>query len=171
MNKIIICLILSYAIISFTACKEKRQESGDYGREIKSDSGSLKESIIADTIIYDVIIKNPYPDDEWAEKCLGYLKRDKLVDQLFNAVYNKQASAYDFFTGEEISPRDLRKIEKTKDFGREKVGKVQFAETWYFDSASLAMEKRVIYLVLGYELLGDSTEIIGYKPVFRINMN
>ncbi len=171
MNKFIIYLFLSYVIINFVSCKEKRQESMDHRQDIKYKPDSLAENMIADTIIYDVIIKNPYPDDEWTEKCLGYLKRDKFVDQLFDAVYNKQATVYDFFTGEKISPRDLRKVEKNEDFEREKVGKVQFAETWYFDAANLTMEKRIIYIVLGYEFKGDSTEVIGYKPVFRINLN
>ena len=171
MNKIVVYMFLSYAIIGYTGCKEDRKESRDYTREIILNKDSLKENLIADTIIYDVLIKNPNPDDEWAEQCLGYLNRGKFIDQLFDAVYNKQANAYDFFTGEKISPGDLRKIEKAGDFGREKVGKIQFAETWYFDAANLKMEKRIIYLVLGYELQGDSTEIVGYKPVFRINLN
>ncbi len=171
MNKIIVYLLLSYVIIILTGCKEKRQEPEYHDREIRVKYDSMAGNLIADTIIYDVIIKNPNPDDIWTEQCLGNLRRDEFVNQLFEAVYDKRANAYDFVTGIKMSPRDLRKFEKTEDFGRDKVGKIQFAEVWYFDAAKLTMEKRILYMILGYEVMGDNSEIIGYKPVFRIYLN
>ena len=36
--------------------------------------------LVADQIVYDVIIKNPDPQDEWTEKCLEGLNRRELVD-------------------------------------------------------------------------------------------
>jgi hypothetical protein len=171
MNKIIVYLLLSYVIIILAGCKDKRQEPAYKYRETEVRYDSLAGSLIADTIIYDVIIKNPNPDDIWTEQCLGYLRRDEFVNQLFEAVYNKRADAYDYITGAKMSPRDLRKFEKTEDFGRDKVGKIQFAEVWYFNDAKLTMEKRILYMVLGYEVKGDNSEVIGYKPVFRVYLN
>ena len=171
MNKIIFYLLLSYVIIILTGCKEKRQEPEYNDREIQVKYDSMAGNLIADTIIYDVIIKNPNPDDIWTEQCLGYLRRDEFVNQLFEAVYDKRANAYDFITGRKMSPRDLRKLEKNEDFEREKIGKIQFAEVWYFDTAKLALEKRILYMNLGYEVMGENSEIIGYKPVFRIYLN
>ena len=171
MNKTIICLTIVCSFLSFISCKENRQESSEYTETDKFISDSLVKNLIADTIIYEVIIKNPNPDDKWTEKCLAGFDKDRFVDQLFNAVYDKKATAYDFFSGKEITPRGLKRIEKSKDFGREKIGKIQFSESWYYDSLNLKMEKRIISLVLGYELYGDNGEIIGYKPVFKINLN
>ncbi|UCH14794.1 MAG: hypothetical protein JSV22_02235 [Bacteroidales bacterium] len=171
MNKTIICLSLVCSFLSFISCKESRQESSEYIETEKFVSDSLAKNLIADTIIYEVIIKNPNPDDKWTEKCLEGFDKNSFVDQLFNAVYDKQATAYDFFTGSEITPRGLKKIERSKDFSREKIGKIQFSESWYYDSLNIKMEKRIISMVLGYELHGDDGEIIGYKPVFKINMD
>jgi hypothetical protein len=171
MKKIIAYLFLSYLIIFLTGCREKRQEPGYHDRQLKSAYDSLAGNLIADTIIYDVIIKNPNPDDIWTEQCLGYFRRDEFVSQLFKAVYDERAEAYDFITGKKMSPRDLRKFEKTEDFGRDKIGKIQFAEVWYFDADKLTMDKRILYMILGYEVMGDNSEIIGYKPVFRIYLN
>jgi hypothetical protein len=171
MNKTIVYLLLSYIIIILTGCREKRQEPAYNDRDTQLKYDSLAGNLIADTIIYDVIIKNPNPDDIWTEQCLGYLRKDEFVNQLFEAVYDKRADAYDYVTGGKMSPRDLRKFEKTADFGREKIGKIQFTEVWYFDAARLTMEKRILYMVLGYEVRGDNSEVIGYKPVFRVYLN
>jgi hypothetical protein len=171
MNKIGISLIMVCFIISCTGCKQKSQGPKEYSEAGKYQSDSLLKNLIADTIVYDVLIKNPDPNDKWTEQCLAKLDKRRFVDQLFNAVYNKNAVAYDFFSGKTITAGRLRRIERTDDFSREKIGKIQFSESWYYDSLNLVMEKRIISLVLGYELYGDNGEIIGYKPVFKINLN
>ncbi len=171
MNKIIICLSLVCLLLGFISCKESRQESSEYIETDKSVSDSLAKNLIADTIIYEVIIKNPDPDDTWTEKCLAGFDKYRFVDQLFTAIYDEKATACDFFSGKEITPRELKRIEKSKEFSRDKIGKIQFSENWYYDSLNIKMEKRIISLVLGYELYGDNGEIIGYKPVFKINMD
>ena len=171
MNKIIISMIIFCLILSYMSCKESRQESSEYFEAGKYKSDSMVKNIIADTIIYDVIVKNPDPDDKWTEKCLANFDKSRFVNQLFDAVYNKHAIAHDFFSGKKINPGRLKRMEKSEDFSREKIGKIQFSETWYYDSLNLVMEKRIISLVLGYELYGNNGEIIGYKPVFKINLN
>jgi hypothetical protein len=171
MNKIIINLIILCLILSYSSCKEGRQEQQQNYKADEYKIDTMMKNLIADTIIYDVIIKNPDPSDEWTEKCLAGFNKDRFIDQLFNAVYDKNAFAYDFFSGEKITPRVLKRIERSRDFSREKIGKIQFSESWYYDSLNLVMQKRIISLVLGYELYGDNGEIIGYKPVFKIDLN
>ncbi len=171
MNKTIVYLIMLCLILSYLSCKEERREAKQYYEADKYKVDSLVKNLIADTIIYDVIIKNPDPDDKWTEKCLAHFDRKSFIDQLFDAVYNKHAIAYDFFSGEKITPGGLKRIERSRDFDREKIGKIQFSESWYYDSLNLVMEKKIISLVLGYELYGDNGEIIGYKPVFKIDLN
>ena len=171
MNKIIITLIMLSLILSYLSCKGDRQEAKQYHEADKYKVDTMVKNLIADTIIYDVIIKNPDPNDKWAEKCLAHFDKIRFVDQLFNAVYDKNAIAYDFFSGKKITPGGLKRIEKSRDFNREKIGKIQFSESWYYDSLNLVMEKKIISLVLGYELYGDNGKIIGYKPVFKIDLN
>jgi hypothetical protein len=171
MNKIIINLIMLCLILSYLSCKENRQESKQHYEAGKYKIDSMVKNLIADTIIYDVIIRNPDPNDKWTEKCLAHFDRSRFVDQLFDAVYDKHAIAYDFFSGKKITPGGLKRIERSNDFSREKIGKIQFSESWYYDSLNLVMKKRIISLVLGYELFGDNGEIIGYKPVFKIDLN
>lgn len=171
MNKFIAGLIIICLVICYNSCRETGQETGEYSEAHIYQGDSLLKNLIADTIVYDVIIKNPDPDDKWTEECLAGLDIDRFVNQLFDAVYNKNAVAYDFFSGKQITPGKLKRIERSNDFSREKIGKIQFSESWYYDSLNLFMEKRIISMVLGYELYGDNGEIIGYKPVFKIELN
>ncbi len=159
------------AILCFHGCRESSEKSAE-GVETKIiTDDSLSINLIADTIIYDVIIKNTDPDNKWIEKCLGNLNRSELVDQLFDAVYDNKANAYNFFSGKKLRPADLKRIEKDKDFNRSKIGKLQFTEAWYYDPPKLLMQKRIISITLGHELPGNDGNIIGYKPVFKVYLN
>lgn len=135
------------------------KHDSDYGR------------LVADTITYDVVIKNSNPEDTWASECLKNLQHSSLIDSLFDLVYSHQAGAYDFFTQEPMSVKDLRRIEKEKSFNRNNIGKIQFTEKWYFDSSSQQFQKEVISIVLGYELVNDEGMVYGYKPVFKLYLN
>lgn len=129
------------------------------------------EYVVADTIIYDVIIKNTDLEDMWKEKCLENLNHKAFVDTLFAWIYNEKHSAYDFFTREQLTPKDLKKLESEKGFSRDKVGKVQFYEVWYFDAQKMNMNKKVVSLVIGTENYKDSGEVKDYSPVFMINFD
>ena len=81
----------------------------------QKESEDLQESIVqtgflqlADQIIYDVIIKNPDPQDEWREKCLGGLKRGELVDFIFDGLYDDRFKAYDIFNDKLIPAHTIR---------------------------------------------------------------
>jgi hypothetical protein len=164
-------LIVLYIIICLSGCTESRKKPVDKGETEVTVHDSLSINLIADTIIYDVIIKNTDPNNEWTEKCLGKLDRNTLIDQLFESVYNKQATAYNFFTGKELKPAQLKRIERDKDFDRSNIGKLQFTEEWYYDPSNIVMQKKILSITLGYELQGNDNRIIGYKPVFKIELN
>ncbi|TRX66190.1 hypothetical protein [Carboxylicivirga sp. M1479] len=126
---------------------------------------------LADTIIYPVLIKNTNPNDTWTEQCLSQLQRSQLVDELFEAVYERKAKAYNYDTHTELSVSEVRAIEEQEDFSREKVGKLQFWETWYFDDQQVRMTKKVQAILLAYEFLSDTGELRGYKAAFYVKMN
>lgn len=125
---------------------------------------------IADTIITDVVIKNPN-HDEWTDYCLRNLDKDELVDQLFELVYDGKLIPYDFFSETEMSIEEVKKFEKEDDFERDKIGKVQFEESWYFDAENKKMMKQVISIMLAYETYDAEGNVKGYKPVFKVYFN
>ncbi len=168
----VLYLIIFPVVTALSCCPEKTKDSVD--REQSSDLILPENPIglmVADTIIYDVIIKNPNPDDDWTDKCLRNLKKEQLVDILFESVYKKQATAHDLFTDEIISPVKLKGLERKKEFSRSKIGKMQFTESWYYSDSLQALSKKVISVSLGYEILDERGSLIGYKPAFKIYFN
>jgi len=132
---------------------------------------ALNAAIIADTVIYDVIVKNPDASDLWTEETLRNLNRRGFVDLIFNAVYREELVAFDYFTGQAMTVRDIADLENDAEFSRENIGMLQFSEEWYFDEENLRMKKRVNSVSLGYEVYDTDGRIRGYKPAFLINLN
>lgn len=126
--------------------------------------------IIADTIITDVVIKNP-DDDEWTEYCLRNLNKEQFIDELFRLVYNGELKPRNFFTEEPMTIDEVKEIEQNEDYRRENIGKVQFEEAWYFDPVKKQMIKKIHSIMVAYELFDSNGDIKGYKPVFKVYFN
>jgi len=124
-------------------------------------------TVLADTIITDVVIKNP-TEDEWTDYTLRHLDKKTLVDQIFDAVYKKQLIPYDFFNNTELTIDQVKEIESDPDFSRDKIGKVQFEEKWYYDTKNNTMIKKVHSIMLAFELYNAEGEVKGYKPAFKV---
>ncbi len=146
------------------ACCDKKEHSPQVANH------PITGQCIADTIIYSVVIKNPNPLDSWTNECLSQLKKPQFVDQFFDAVYSHKAIAYSYSTHKPLSVSDIKEIEKSDEFSRDKVAKLQFWETWYFDEQTQVMNKKVHAVLLAYELLTDEGELRGYKAAFYIKM-
>lgn len=157
-KQIITLVFLSTVIYS---CKPEPNE------QIVSFENAETYTIIADTIITDVVVKNP-TDDEWVDYTLRQLDKKTLVDQIFDAVYSKQIVPYDFFNETELTIEQVKAIETDPDFSRDKIGKVQFEEKWYYDSKNNTMIKKVHSIMLAFELYNAEGEIKGYKPAFKV---
>lgn len=127
--------------------------------------------LMADTITYDVIIRNIDPDDIWTAENLRKLDRQKFVDSIFSLVYQKKAVAIDYNSDKALDLKELKRREEAGEFTRESIGKIQFTERWYFDNDRSKMTKEILSLVLGYEFYVDSGEFRGYKPVFKVLLN
>lgn len=160
-------LILIIGLLLNVSCKNTETQN----TQIVIRTDSFSGAIIADTIIYDVIIKNANPDDSWTNECLKHFQHSAFIDSLFNLAYNRQVVVYDFFTKKPLKVKDLKRLEKQDGFKRANIGKIQFTEKWYFNSSSQQFQKEVISIVLGYELLSDEGIVRGYKPVFKIPLN
>jgi hypothetical protein len=134
-------------------------------------SGVQTESLqLADQIIYDVIIKNPDPQDEWTEKCLGGLKRGELVDFIFAGLYDDRFKAYDIFNDNLIPARTIRKMEEDGDFTRDHVSKIQFVEDWFVDPEGYSMSKKVTEVRLGVEHFDGFGMHMGHNPLFKVRL-
>lgn len=126
--------------------------------------------VIADTIISDVVIKNP-DNDEWTDYCLRNLDKKILVNELFDLVYSKKLTPYDFFLETPMTIEEVKAIEEDPEYDRDNIGKVQFEESWNFDFENHKMMKKVHSIMLAYEVFDNDNKVKAYKPVFKVYFN
>ena len=170
MKKSVIYLYLvSLTVISLWQCNSNCPDTTD--KEVVYVDNIKPGQIIADTITYDVIIKNFDTTQVWQEEFLKNLDRSLLIDSIFAGVYTGRFTPYDFFSGKEMSLRELRNMENEAWFSRKAIGKIQFSEIWYLNENSKNIEKKVISMVLGIEQFDNHGNLRGHKPVFKIYMN
>ena len=160
--KSIISVLL--AVIMLGSCKQEK--TSNINNNVNPSSEGM--SLMAEGIIYDVLIKAEI-DDTWEkEKVSGY-KGEEMINSLFEAVYSGEIKAIDYFTEEELSAEQLEKLEATDDYQRDKIGKIQFTEDWYFNSSTLEIEKKVRSVVFGYRKNVDDLGRIPYLAIFRLD--
>ena len=162
-------LIIILLIASITACKQQGSEPSVTGKaKTLKDTTLLDFQSIAESIRYDVIIKNPDPDDEWTETCLKGLDREKLVDEVYKAIYAGKVKAYDYYTDDPMSVKQVKEIEKQAESDGAEVAKVQFLEDWFFDPVTFNLYKKVHFIMLAYELLDENGKVRSYKAAFYV---
>ena len=155
-------LILFIVSILLFACKQEKKELSDNNIADKNIY-----TVVADTLINDMIIKNPN-DDEWTNYSLRNLERNTLVNEIFKLVYNGKLTAHEFFSDSTLSIDDVKAIENDPEFSRDKIAKVQFEEAWYLDTIHYKMVKKVYSIMLAYEVYNLNGEIKGYKPAIKV---
>jgi hypothetical protein len=157
--------IIGAAIIFFSACNGNHEEP-----QKVSIGDSSEYSVLADTIITDVVILNQ-SESEWTEYTIRKLNNKALVDKIFKAVYSGKLQPYEFFNDTPLTIKDIKVLEKKPEFKRDNIGKVQFEEAWYYDTKNQMMIKKVHSIMLAYEFYNSSGEFKGYKPAFKIYFN
>ncbi|MFO7851768.1 MAG: hypothetical protein ACQERS_12565 [Bacteroidota bacterium] len=155
---VLICLCIALTLFS---CKQKDD----------IPSVTTDESIpVAENIIYDVIIKIPDRDDPWeVEKLEGY-QGNRMISELFNAVYTEKIKAYDYHTGKRLTPDEVREFELKPGFDRNNIGKIQFTENWYYNARTMDINKEIVSIVLGYENREIDGTLIGYIAAFKLDL-
>jgi hypothetical protein len=161
--------IIPFLILLIGACRKTDHNTGD--KNTASAVEKLPGLVVADTIIYDVIIRNSNPDDAWAAHCLAGLNHSMLINSIFEMVYSGKTSAFNHETGEKLTPKQVEKIEAEKDFTRDNISMLQFKEVWYLNPGESSMTKKVLSMVLGYNYYTSAGELIGHKALFRVEMN
>jgi hypothetical protein len=119
-------------------------------------------------IIYDTYVVNRDSTDTWGDECLAKFDRQKLIDKVFENVYNGKLTPYDYFSGEKISPSQIRKMEQEGAFSRKEISKIQFNERWVWDDPAIQMRKEVISMTIAYEVYNNQGISRGHKPIFKL---
>jgi len=161
-------LVLLLLIVGFTGCRDPW--SKEPTQPLQTEGFENHYIRMADSISYGVVIKNRDPEDTWQKKWLGTLDRQEFIDFLFEAVYSGKLQSYDYFTDEPLSTKAIRELEKTEAFDRDRIGKIQFKERWYFDKEQLSMVKEVYSVMLAYEVYRKDGSFRGYKPAFKVRL-
>lgn len=150
--------------------EDKSSETKKKPATINQGQGKSRDhyQVLADTISYGVVVKNKDSTDRWKEKWLRSLKLDQFVDQLFSKVYAGEATAYSYFDETPLTINDIKKLEEQEEFKRNRIGKIQFEEIWYYSNDQMKMEKHVYSVMLAYEVYRNDGSFRGYKPAFKI---
>jgi len=128
---------------------------------------SASSMIVSDPIIYEVVVKNHIPDDDWETERLAKTNIQPLANAIFQAVYKGRLKAYDYMSDQEIPADSVKALEK--QFKRRDIGNIMFEEKWYFNENTMTMTKKVTAMTLGYELRDKKTkEFRGFKAAFKV---
>lgn len=162
MSRVFISLAIVLATF-FLSCKNNE------GKKSNSDfnTNSAVVKTIADTIIYDVILRAIDTSDVWSAECLKYLDQKLLISYLFEGVYSEQFTAIEFMGDKILSPAEIKEIENEEGFSRDLVTKVQFKERWYIDSSG-NLQKQIISYTLGIEVYSKQNSFLGHKALFVV---
>lgn len=158
-------LIIVLAIcIAFASCKNDGNSKLAQSNRAPLPKGSI---IIADSIIYDVVIRAIDTSDTWESERLKTFKQDVYIDNIFDQIYKGELIAYDFYSGQKLSVKDVKDIEKSEGYSRSKVSKVQFNEQWVIDSLGV-LNKHINSMTLGLESYSHQGTFTGHKALFKI---
>lgn len=157
-------LLAALFLFSLISCKQTPVTYEIRSANVNFDSLALTN--YADTIVCDMVVKNPDTTDVWAQECLHGLKREQLTNNLFNAIYTGKLVAYDFYTHKPLSAAEVKKLEKMPGYSRNIVGKYQFREAWLYDSLNHVFLKKVHSITFGFETYAEQGGVKGYKPLF-----
>lgn len=135
----------------------------------ENSSTKTEGELIADPIIYEVIVKNPNPDDEWLNECLENTNSSYLIKQVLKEVKAGNLKAYDYYDNHELSISEIKQIIKENNLN-ERTGKIQFEENWYWDKNQLQLKKEVQKLMFGFEIYDATGKLRGYKASFVIDL-
>ena len=167
--KSILFLMITFSL--FSGCNNGKEKIVNQSQATSDSFLDETGTLLADPITYDVVVKNPDPEDKWTNEQLENFNLDKLVKMVFSSIEKGKVTAFNYHTGEEMNLKEIKDLEKSDEFDRSKIGKVQFIEDWYFNEEKLIMSKKVKSIMFAYEVYDQFGKIRGYKAAFRIDLN
>jgi len=166
--KLIKYCILFTALFFLFSCNKNNTKKSSY-IELINNIDSTGKVLIADTIIYDVIIHKKNPEDTWQDESLRNFNHKEYINYIFEKIYQKKIIPVDYLTSKPISIKQIRKLEKSEDFKRKNISKIQFHERWYLDTLTQQIDKQIISVIFAYSIYNNESELRGYKAAFKIN--
>ncbi len=158
------CILALLAIIMVnSSCKEFHNAKEN--EELLPIDGNLL--VVADTITVDVTLRALDTTSIWDIEQHKYVNQKVLIDHVFNDIYQDRVKTYDFFSGEELSKRDVKKIENSDGYSRDLISKIQYKEFWYIDSTG-TLKKQVLSYTLGMEITSEKGTHLGHKALFTV---
>lgn len=137
--------------------------------ESKQEQQLGQGKIIANPIVYEVIIKNPNPEEQWKEECLAHTNSSSLVKDILNAALKGKLKAFDYYDNHQLSLSEIDLIIKENKLS-DRTATIQFEEEWYWDKSKLKLRKEVIKIMFGYEIYDSLGKLRGYKASFVVDM-
>ncbi|MFO8001210.1 MAG: hypothetical protein R6U46_08195 [Marinilabilia sp.] len=141
------------------------------GRKSSSSGTMSPENEIADTIIYPVDVINLDSADKWADTRLKRLDQEKMTDMFFDALYDGDARALDYYTREPIPAEEIKEMEESGKLDRKEMGQLQFEESWFFDPETAQMTKEVQSVLLAWPVFDNDGEFQAYEAGFVLELN
>lgn len=151
--------IITLLLLCLLGCEDNKPATSKVG---------ANTTVWADTIIYEVLISNPDTLDEWATTKVKGVLHKKMVDDLFEMIYSGKKKAYHYYTNKELPIVEIKEMEADERYTRNRVGKLQFTETWYYDINTTELKKQIHSILIAYELYNDSNQLRGYKAAFYL---
>lgn len=146
-----IYLIIALVFGCFLGCKQTGEESA------KETDG---KNVFADKVVYEVNLTKDEDRPSWLEK----LDNKKLVDYLIDNAVSGKLKAYDYFTNQYLSPKEIKKLVESRtdttyinnaetglgqikttriEFDRADIKSLVFIEKWFVDTDNSKFKKKV----------------------------
>lgn len=161
MTKQTLSSLLLLFIIAATSCDISKKEPHQFDRGTE----------VADTIIYPVDVINLDTADTWKDIRIKRLQQKELTDLIFEALYNHNARALDYYSREEIPAEEIKEMEESGELNRDEMAQLQFEESWFFNPSEARMTKEVQAALLAWPVYDNQGEFQAYKAGFIIELN
>lgn len=162
MKQAIFVMMIAAGLLS--ACNNDR--AGDS----KESADFTTQNLIADTIYYPVRIKNIDANDEWAAQRLKNLNHQKLVDDIFDAIYANKAQAFNYLTDARVDAKTIQEQETDGTIKRADIVELEFRETWWYNTDRSVFKKEVQSILVASALYDSDGSMRGMKALFYVKM-
>jgi hypothetical protein len=154
-------LLLILSLLVIAGCDKKETTSNTY-------PGNSMMTTWADTIIYEVLIHNSDTLNQWESAKTKNVHTKQIIDDCFNMIYSGNKKAYHYYTHEPMSINEIKELEARSDFSRDKIGKLQFTETWRYNGSLNQLHKQIHNILIAYEVFDEQGNLRGYKAAFYL---
>ncbi|MCL2073600.1 MAG: hypothetical protein FWH18_06755 [Marinilabiliaceae bacterium] len=134
-----------------------------------NDTLFTEKNLIADSIIYSVMIVNTDEYDSWSSFRLRNMNQIKIVSEIFDKIYAGEIIAYEYHENRPLSIDEVKQLENRSDFSRELIEEIMFEESWFYSPETNTFHKEVYSLVFAYATYtDDGVRKDALKAAFKI---